>query len=160
MKNVFVLLTIVTAFMVTGCSQGVDIDTDVEAIRQMEDGYDRTAAAGDLEGNIAAYTNDIVLMQPNGPTLTGKEAIRAYIKTSFDQFSFEAKHVPDKIDIVGDWAIVPGQCKGAITPKSGGDALPINDKYLHIYRRQSDGNWKLSLSIFNSNDPLPNTEGN
>ncbi|MFC1553374.1 YybH family protein [candidate division KSB1 bacterium] len=145
--------------MITGCGQGVDIEADVAAIMQMEDGYDRTAAVGDLEGNIAAYTNNVVLMQPNGPTLTGKEAIRAYMKTSFDQFTFESKHVPDKIDIVGDQAIVPGQCTGLITPKSGEDPIPINNKYLHIYRRQPDDTWKLSLSIFNSNDPLPSMEG-
>jgi len=158
MRKAFVLLMIITAFMITGCGKGVDIEADKEAIMKMQDGYDRTAAAGDVEGNISAYTNDVVLMQPNGPTLSGKEAIRTWLKTSFEQFRFESKHVPDKIDIVGDWAIVPGQCKGSITPKSGGDPIPFNNKYLHIYRRQSDGFWKLSRSIFNSNDPLPVVE--
>ncbi len=155
MKKVFALFIIIAAFNIVQCDQNVGIEADKEAIKKMHDIFDNTLAAADVEGNLAVYTNDFTFMLPNKPAISGKEAMRDWLKTVFDQFSFESKHVPDKIDIVDDRAIVPGQFTGLMTPKSGGMAQPFNFKYLHIYRKQPDGTWKLSIEIFNSNDPLP-----
>ena len=109
----------IAAFIIITNNQGNDIEAAVEAIQRLEKGLNRTGAAGNVEGNISAYTNDAVCMLPNAPTINGKKAFRAFMTTSFDQFIFESKHSLDKIDIVGDWALVPGICKGTIMPKSG-----------------------------------------
>ena len=33
--------------------------------------------------------------------------------------------------------------------------IPDHGKYIEIWRRQSDGSWKVALDIFNSDLPLP-----
>ncbi len=155
MRKLFILIPALSLMIIFACAEKVDIEVNVDAIQKLEEGFDRTAATGDVEGNLSAVANDAVYMQPNGPIITGKDAIRAFMISSFDQFNFESKHSPETINVVGNWAIVHGNCKGSVTPKLGGDAILFNNKYLHIYRIQSDGTWKLARSIWNSNDPFP-----
>ena len=169
MKKLLMVLPLVFLLCFTfGCQKGeetvekpaVDVEADVEAINNLETEFDRTGMVGDVDGQIELVSDDAVFMQPNGQTVIGKQAIYTWTRASFDMFTFESKHSPERIDIINDWAIVPGYCKGTVTPKSGGDPIPFNNKYLHIYRKQTDGTWKLSRSIWNSNDPLPVSEEN
>jgi uncharacterized protein (TIGR02246 family) len=141
--------------MISRKKREVEMKEEIDAIEKIEAEIDRASIAGDVEEILAHIAADAVYMQPNGPSVTGKDAIRAWTSTMFDQFTFYCEHSPAKIEIVADWAIVPGMGKGSVTPKSGGDPMPFNNKYLHIYRKHPDGSWKLSQSIWNSNDPLP-----
>jgi ketosteroid isomerase-like protein len=37
--------------------------------------------------------------------------------------------------------------------KDGGEPIPYDGKFLTIFKRQSDGSWKIHRDIYNSNVP-------
>ena len=149
MKTISTILLI--ALFIGACTSEPNVDGISEVLTMIDQEFDKTAAANDLDGNIAPLTDDAIYMQPNGEVIKGKENIKEWQRGSFELFNFISDHVPYKIELNGDWAIVQGICKGSITPKAGGDPIPFNNKYLHNYRKQADGSWKLALSCWNSN---------
>ena len=50
---------------------------DEAAVRDADVQWAKTAAAHDLEGTVAFYSDDAIVLPPNAPTVTGKQAIRA-----------------------------------------------------------------------------------
>ena len=150
MKKLNLLLII--ALFLGACNSEPDTEAISDLLTKIDMQFDKTSAAGDLDGNVALLTDDAIYMQPNGEEIKGKENIKNWQKGSFDLFNFSSDHVPYKIEVHGEWAIVQGICKGTITPKAGGDPIPFNNKYLHNYRKQADGGWKLALSCWNSNE--------
>ena len=56
--------------------------------------------------------------------------------------------------ICDDWAIVRGTYTETYVPKSGGEPKQDTGKYILVYKRQSDGQWKLHREIGNSDLPV------
>ncbi len=107
---------------------------------------DWTAWAGD-------FTEDAILLPPNGDPVTGRAGITAWAEAfpPFTDFTASLEEVEGR----GDLAYGRGTYAMMITPP--GAAGPIHDhgKYLAIYRKQADGTWKASRDMFNSDVPLP-----
>ena len=86
----------------------------------------------------------------------GKEAVRVSILADFDEMNYEdSKGIVDEIRLAGDWAFVRGTWSGSITPKAGGEPFKDTTKWIDIWERQPDGSWKASLTILNSDLPVP-----
>ena len=60
--------------------------------------------------------------------------------------------------MIADWAWVRTSYTSRVTPVEGGEALEDVGKALVVLKRQSDGSWKASRYIWNSNSSLPETE--
>ena len=93
-------------------------------------------------------------MEPNQPALIGKEAIRSFFQTHFDQFATKGTDEPVEVEVAGDWAFVRGTYTITQTPKAGGEPIEDSGKWLAIYKRQPDGSWKCYCDIWNSDRPL------
>jgi uncharacterized protein (TIGR02246 family) len=62
------------------CSQGF-AQTSQERIEQGAVAFEQAYASGDAEGLANFYTDDAMLMPPDGQTIVGKEAITAYYRS-------------------------------------------------------------------------------
>ena len=109
--------------------------------------------AGDVESFMAIVTDDAVLMPPNEPAVTGKEAIRAWTQLFFEQFSIEPTISVKEVEVVGDWAFERADYTFRLTPVAGGAVMQENIKNLRVLQRQSDGSWKIAREIWNSDHP-------
>lgn len=100
----------------------------------------------------AYYADDAVLYQPNGPAVKGAAAIQAFF-AAFPPIS-NVRFELDLIEGAGDRATVVGRYSFVITPPG---AAPINEsgKYMEIWARQPNGNWRSLHDIFNSDTSLP-----
>jgi uncharacterized protein (TIGR02246 family) len=105
--------------------------------------------AGDLEAVLAHYTDDAVLLPPNGPIVDGKEAIMQRYRAGFEQFRFEVAITLKETKISGRWAFNRGVTQGRLVPLDGGEARSLNDRYLMILRQTPEG-WKIARLIWNS----------
>lgn len=113
--------------------------------------YSASLSAGDIERWLALWTEDGIQMPPNEPAIVGRDRIRARNRAVLDQFTFDMTITNEEVGVARDLAFARGTYKATLSPKRGGDAVPIDGKYMSILARQSDGSWKIRRDIFNSN---------
>lgn len=127
-------------------------EADANAIRTASQAF-QTAVRDTAWSTWAGfYTNDAVLAPPNGPAISGPDALVAFAR-AFPPFrDFTLREVD--MDGRGDLAYVYGKYSWVLTIP-GQPAMPDSGKYIEIWRKQADGSWKITRDIFNSDVPMP-----
>ncbi len=143
----------VLAVSVAACAGGAASlsDADIAAIEEVDESWAAAANGDDWGGLAALYTEDAILMPPNGPVVQGRAAIEAFF-VAFPPTSGWTLN-PVEIDGRGDLAFVRGTFSTMIEME-GMPAVQETGKYIEIRRKQADGSWLLAVDIFNSNTPL------
>ena len=124
----------------------------------MGEDYNKAENAGNVSAKVALYTDDAVLMLPNKPAVTGKEAIRSWHQASYNQVALQQTSSTDEIEAFGDWGFARGSYSATISPRAGGDSTQQNGKWLVIVQRQRDGSWKIACDMWSSNTSPPNAQ--
>jgi len=129
-------------------------EADRAAIKSGEEKWVSLTLAKDWPAAVTAYwSDDAVVLPPNAPPATGKEAILTWISTfpPFSDFTLQEVSVDGRDDL----AYVRGTYTLKVTPP--GATAPIDDhgKHITIWKRQADGSWKAILATFSSDLPLP-----
>ena len=153
MKNLIVFFLVVAFLAIGSCTKKVDIEADIEAIKNLTEEYDATLKAGDLDRWMSLYTDDAVRMPPNIPALVGKDAIRNFYQPFFEQYAIDINETCEEVIVCGDWAFVRGTYTYTITPKMGGEPSRDSGKLVAFHKRQPDGSWMIYRNIWNSNLP-------
>jgi len=127
---------------------------DVAAVqRSIDSSLTKFAAAittGDTAGMLSIYTDDAVVMPQGMPVVSGRAAVSQYNAGMFSMFTVSnASFSTTDLIVVGDYAIESGIYRMTMKPKTG-PAMPDTGKYISVWRRQSDGSWKMAKDIFNS----------
>ncbi len=127
---------------------------DVVGINQLRERYEAACNAGDLRAYANALTDDVKFMPPDGPTVAGKEACVAWVKTGFlDPFNVRFRSKFDDVQVFGSQAFASGSFGLEMTPKAGGKKIEGTGKFMNILRKQADGSWKYAQAIFNYDKP-------
>jgi uncharacterized protein (TIGR02246 family) len=103
---------------------------------------------GDATGCAAIYSEDAFQLAPNQPMLRGKQAIKEFFQGVIDQVGGTLSTQIVEFGVEGDLAYQMG------TVTFTGTKTPDQGKFVHIFRRQQDGSWKMHVAIFNSDKPL------
>ena len=98
---------------------------------------------------------DVVMMAPNMPAVTGAANAGQAMRQFFAAFDVQIQYTSSEIVVAGDWAFDRGVYRQTLTPRQGGTPLQETGKYLWVYRRTPEGSWKQARVIWNSSDPLP-----
>jgi ketosteroid isomerase-like protein len=59
----------------------------------------------------------------------------------------------EEIQLSGNFGFARGTYSALLVPKAGGEEIPIDGKYLTIFKKQADGTWKIYRDAFNSSVP-------
>ena len=139
--------------LLAGCSSQdeANLEADTAAIIDFENQYRSSQNAGDIDQFMSLWTEDGILMPPNGPPVIGKDQIRVRTIGRFDQFTFDLNGTEAEVEVAGGWAFTRGTYTVTVTPKEGGQPVFIDGKFMNILERQPDGSWKMHRGIFNSN---------
>ena len=112
--------------------------------------------AGMAEGLAEDY---ISLEDPSRAPVRGRTAYRALVDSMAAAGTFhDLAYEPEGLDIGSDFAVRYGRWRMKYLPK-GGDTARFAGSYVHVWRRQSDGSWKLAREISNSVAPFPAPSG-
>ncbi len=113
-------------------------EADVEAINSVREAWVTADNNSDLDGVMAVFTDDVVFMLADEPTLTGKEALRSwyFVGPGYEMSS-------DEVVVAGDWAFDRG------TFSDGDDT----GRYLGILQRLPEGSWKYARVMAIPNPP-------
>ena len=125
-------------------------------LRDLDAQWSKAAAAKDLEQTVAFYSDDAVVLPPNATSAATKEAVRNVWKDVLAAPGLVISWKPSKVKLGhnGAMAWVSGTYELIMNDASG---KPINDrgKYLEVWEKQADGNWKCSADMWNSDLAVP-----
>ncbi len=130
-------------------------EADVEAIKRVNADLIAAFNNGDANAAVALAMDDAVDLPPNRPAVIGKEAIRSFVQSDFDQFTWDFTDQIVEVQVGGDLAVVWTNYMVTLTPKHGGEPIESSGKWLKVLNRQTDGSWKFSRNIWNSDNPPP-----
>jgi uncharacterized protein (TIGR02246 family) len=127
------------------------------AIDRLREIHVTSVNAGHANTWAACFTDDGVQMPPHFGTNVGKTAVLGWCNGFMNLFACRFSLSVEEVRIAADWAFERGRYDITLTPRSGGQPMEDNGKYITIYQRQSDGSWKIARDIWNSDQPLPGT---
>jgi len=133
-----------------------NIDEVSAAIAAIDKKFMEDVNRGDAAAGAAAYTDDAILMPPNHSPLEGKQAIEKYlaeIGLQLQASNFQLSIL--EVDVQGDTTIVRGNYSSSFTVPRTDAPMEDRGKTLNVWKRQTDGSWKIHRDIWNSNMPIP-----
>ena len=130
-------------------------EADEAAIKSVNEQCLAALNGGDVDAIVNFILDDAVFMPPNAAALVGKAAIQSWLQTATDTYTFDETWSSEEIVVFGDWAFDRGTSKVLMTSKAGGEPVDVTGKYIWIYERQADGNWKYARCIWNNDNPPP-----
>jgi len=137
-----------------GGKPSVNLQAEGEKIRALDEKWVKAAADKNLEKAIAVYAADAVFMEPNEPLKSGPELRKAWeemLKLPNVALSF----TPTSINVSDDGTMAydVGTYQFAFDdPKAG--HVQDHGKYLVVWRRSSDSDWKVVADTFNTDVPM------
>jgi ketosteroid isomerase-like protein len=135
-------------------------DTKIEqALRDLDAQWSKAAGAKDVDKTVSYYSEGAIVMPPNAPSATTKEAIRTVWKDLLTSPGVAISWKTTKVEVAksGDMAYSSGTYELTMNDASG---KPVNDrgKYLVVWEKQADGKWKCGADTWNSDLPLAPAE--
>jgi ketosteroid isomerase-like protein len=118
--------------------------------------WSKAADAKDLERTVSYVADDSVMLPPNAPVASGKEAVRKSwsdmlalpgLAISWQTTKAEVAKSGDLGYTWGTYVMTVNDAKGNPNTDRG--------KYLTIWKKQPDGAWKSIVDTFNSDLPVP-----
>jgi uncharacterized protein (TIGR02246 family) len=110
-----------------------------------------------LDDLLELYTSDALVLRSNYPPIRGAAAVREFFFGALDAGLGEVEVDPLRVDVVGDLAYEAGRCK-ALIPGSAGKRREERGKYLWVFARQANGQWKLAADCWSSDLTLSTME--
>lgn len=141
------------ALLLSACGSSTPPDTraaDEKAIRDLDAQWSKTASANNVDGTVSYYTDDAALLPPNAPIADNKLAIRASwagLLVPGTSVSWEATRV--EVSRSSDLAYTQGTYQ-AMFKDAQGKPVADHGKYVEVWKKQSDGKWKVVSDIYNS----------
>jgi ketosteroid isomerase-like protein len=110
--------------------------------------------AKDLEKSVAFCDEEASMLVPNAPMATGKEAITKMIARGFALKDYELTWQPNRVGVAqsGDLGYTSGTYDFSFKDASG-KIVSDKGKYLMVWKKQADGEWKVLLDMNNSDLP-------
>jgi ketosteroid isomerase-like protein len=129
------------------------MNTDQRKIHRAIDDFIRAYNTGDVDRLLDVYTSDYIDMSDGESTLHGIEARReteARLRDTFGKFDGRLTVEIDEIETSGDHAYDRGTLRVELRPKVAGEPVIVERRFLEIWRREADGEWRVARSMDNS----------
>jgi uncharacterized protein (TIGR02246 family) len=150
---------VVLLCLVSGLGQGSAMAADARAaaenaIREAEAAWSKIAGAKDVERFLSYYAEEASVLAPNSPIATGKEAIRGALAPLFDNPGFSLSWKVTKVEISrgADLGYSIGTYEMGLKDVEGTQQTD-RGKYATVWKKQSDGSWKVVVDMFNTDLP-------
>lgn len=129
------------------------VEEAIDAIRVLNEQWEKGFENHDLAGMTALFTEDCIRMPQGAPASIGRLALEAAYRRDFaDVWKTGAKVRlnAQEIIVAGEYAFA----RGADTPiqDQEDDQPEATSKWMFVYQKQPDGNWKFHWVSFNSNE--------
>ena len=105
----------------------------------------------DVEGMLAFWTDDAVVLPPGLPAVVGKAALREYVRASLQTPGFRITWTSTDVQFSPDGNLGYMFSRNAVTV-AGPDGKPATTagRAVTIWRRDYDGVWRCAVDIWNA----------
>ncbi len=144
MRSVLLSAAFATVLAPSACQRGAAVTTaeDEAAVKKVLADIVTTFNAGDYDGMLAHYEDDVLVQSNIGPEITSKDGWRESLKSSLPagvklQMAFDTS----ELKVAGDLAYE----RGVYTIQMAAEGPPqvaFKGRYIHILKRDAQGMWK------------------
>ena len=140
----------------TAANTAITPAADKAAITSVLSAYETALNASDTEAIRRLYTEDVVLMRPFRPSVVGKAAVRQPSGAGPMSSTLNIKFtIAEIVEMTPDWAFARTNSAGTITVTTTGAMSPEANQELFIFRKDTDGAWKIARYSFSPTIPRP-----
>jgi ketosteroid isomerase-like protein len=131
--------------------------SDLERIEELRKKDIAASKAYDFEVLASLWDENGVALAPRQPPVMGMKAIRSRMLQRPSQanppqvLDYDEKF--EETVICGDYAFEWGHISGSERTRPGGPVEHSRVKVVRILKRQTDGSWRIRLSMFNDAEP-------
>jgi ketosteroid isomerase-like protein len=132
-----------------------DLEAARASLRETDALYGKAGMAKNEAEFLAFYASDAVAYPPGASAVIGHDNISAFLGAVFKDTAFAATFQPAAVEVSADGSMGTTLAIADITT-TGPDGKPVTEhvRDFHVWRRQPDGSWKLSVDIWNA-EPSP-----
>ncbi len=95
-------------------------------------------------------------MPPHNRSAVGKAAVREAYAAVFKAITLRIKfNVAEVVQVAPDWAFVRTNSAGTMTLNATGAQSTEGNQELFIFKKGTDGRWKIARYSFSSTNPPP-----
>ena len=123
---------------------------DIAALAAARQAFMAGYEAGDAEAIGKLYMPNAVSESNNQPSLEGRDAIVASLKGMFEQVSVKAVLTPEGTRTLGSVGVDSGRYTVTVTPKSGAAPHTNEGRYMGVYVKEADGQWRVWRDMDNA----------
>jgi ketosteroid isomerase-like protein len=155
MKTHLIGIVLIFATLLGGCSNSsVDHDAEARKLMQLSRDWSAMVGSGDLEASIDIWADDAVMLPPDLPVLSGKAAIREYVLGAASVPGFKISWEPESAHVSdsGDMAYLIERNIIEVEGENG-ETIETHGKVITVWRKNSDGQWKNVVDMWNSVPP-------
>jgi uncharacterized protein (TIGR02246 family) len=153
MLRVRALLTVSLISSLAGCGSQSSSNADAAraSLRDADANYGKVGTAKNKEAFMALYTADAVAYPPGEATVSGSTGISTFIDAIFKDPAFVGRFDPAIVDVSADGTMGTTLAHAEVTT-TGPDGKPVTERLrdFHVWRRQPDGSWKITVDIWNA----------
>ncbi len=121
------------------------------ALRRLDADFMANAKTGDAKILVESfYSEDARVLPPHRDLVRGRRAIQRMWGGVIAAGLKEVSLATDEFDVEGDMAYGIGRYRTGVEPP-GGPRTEDEGKYLAVYRKQSDGQWRAVADMFSPN---------
>jgi ketosteroid isomerase-like protein len=150
----YVWLLVAAVVLSVGCGSSVNVDQQRNALLALDREWSQTTT--DLNKFLSYYAADASVYPQGMPIATGSEAIRDTMTkmTSMPGFSLQWSATKADVSASGDLGYTTGTYQMAMN-NGAGTPTTEKGKYVTVWKKQSNGQWKVADDIFNADAPPP-----
>ena len=155
----FVIAFIICAGVAAGHAQSKPaaakptLEQDLAAITEFNRRYLKAINDEDIATLSSLTTEDHIMIASGRAPLVGKAANDEANGRVFTQFDIVETWTPVETVVDGNLAYQRGTFTVEATPRAGGNTTKTAGNFLRIYRRQPNGEWRMTRDMFNSDQP-------
>lgn len=125
-----------------------------KGVRAADADWMKVFSAKDVDKSVAFCAEDGAVLASNAPIAQGRQAISQLFTGFFSLKNLKISWHADKASVArsGELGYTSGAYQMTFTDQNGKDKAD-KGKYVTVWKKQSDGSWKVMLDIFNSDLP-------
>ena len=150
----FILLVLISVALIA-CASTANIDAERDKLLKTDQQWSAGASQGtDIDAVVSFWTDDATVFPDQGPVVRGKAAIRAHVAQSLKIPGFRISWTPLTAVIArgGDLGYTTGVNSVSMQGPDG-KLMTFAGRYVTVWRKQADGQWKCVIDIWNSGPP-------
>jgi len=121
------------------------------ALMQVSRDWAKAAEARDVERTLSYWSDDAMTLEPDRPAIVGKAELRNMVQAGFKDPKFSITWDPEQVVIsqAGDMGYMIEHNRITFADTTG-KVRTVFGKGVTIWKKDSNGNWKCVVDIFNN----------